>query len=65
MFFEIFSYLRCDFIFDLCFLFCFFTEKTAISFEIKYDEFIKINIKFNMKLDIENPIIRINTAFKG
>lgn len=46
MFFEIFSYLRCDFIFDLCFLFCFFTEKTAISFEIKYDEFIKINIKF-------------------
>ena len=51
MFFEIFSYLRCDFIFDLCFLFCFFTEKTAISFEIKYDEnfiIIKINIKFNM-----------------
>ena len=48
MFFEIFSYLRCDFIFDLCFLFCFFTEKTSISFEIKYDEFIKINIKFNM-----------------
>ena len=22
-------------------------------------------IKFNIKLDIENPIIRINTAFKG
>lgn len=45
MIFEIFSYLRCDFMFDLCLLFCFFTEKTAISFEIKYDKFIKINIK--------------------
>lgn len=48
MIFEKFSYLRRDFIFDLMFAFLFFTEKTAISFEIKYDEFIKIKIKFNM-----------------
>ena len=48
MIFEKFSYLMRDFIFDLCLLFCFSTEKTSISFEIKYDEFIKINIKFNM-----------------
>ena len=23
------------------------------------------NMRFHLKLDIENPIIRINTAFKG
>lgn len=36
--------------------FLFFTEKTAISFEIKYDKFIKINIKFNMELFKINTI---------
>lgn len=43
--------------------YCKFFEQNILNIQYSVDATIKLNIYY--KLDIENPIIRINTAFKG